>query len=315
MYGYRVYKLLRMDRFPMTSALTRIQLDSLEHVSSGKVREIYGCDQDVLLVASDRISAFDVVFDQGIPHKGRVLTQLAAFWFEKTLDIAANHMVTIDFDMMPPEVRICPELEGRTTLCRKAEVLPVECVVRGYLEGSAWKEYQKNGSVCGVRLPEGLQRYSKLPEPIFTPATKAEQGEHDQNIDFRRCTQIIGARRATQVRDLSLQLYQAACRYLETRDIIIADTKFEFGLADGELIIIDEMLTPDSSRFWIGGSFESSGEPVSFDKQYVRNYLETLDWNKSPPAPILPEEVIFQTSQRYLDIYRKITGHLPGWIS
>jgi phosphoribosylaminoimidazole-succinocarboxamide synthase len=299
----------------MTSALTRFELNGLEHVRSGKVREIYDCGPNLLLVASDRISAFDVVFEQGIPHKGCVLAQLAAFWFGQMADITGNHLITAKLDEMPSEVRSCPGLDGRASLCRKAKVLPVECVVRGHLEGSAWKEYRENGTVCSIRLPEGLKRYSRLPQPIFTPATKAELGEHDENIDFEQCVDIIGDQRGGQVRDLSLQLYQAACRYLEPRGIILADTKFEFGLIDDELIVVDEMLTPDSSRFWVRGSVESSGEPVSFDKQYVRNYLETLDWDKMPPAPELPDEVILRTSQLYLDIFEKITGHPPGWLS
>lgn len=297
----------------MTNVLLKIELPSdlahCQHLSTGKVREIFAYEDKLMLVASDRLSAFDVVFPGGIPGKGKILTQLAAFWFGKTRDIVANHFVTADFDQLPAPLRAFDQLKGRTTLCKKAKVIPIECVVRGYLEGSGWKEYQKSQTVCGIALPDGLKRRSRLPEPIFTPSTKAEQGEHDENITYARCCEIIGDDLAGKLQRVSLALYNFAHSYLDQRGITIADTKFEFGLTEnGDIILIDEILTPDSSRFWVKGSFEEGGEPISFDKQYVRDYLETLDWNKQPPAPELPEEVAVNTSKRYAEIFEKITG-------
>ncbi len=292
----------------MTPTLTSIELPGLNHVSSGKVREIFALNDELLLVATDRLSAFDVVFNEPIPGKGRVLTQLAAFWFEKTRKIVSNHLLTTNLAEMPEPVRGRPELAGRTTLCRRARTIPVECVVRGYLEGSAWKEYQQGQAVCGIKLPPGLKRRSRLPEPLFTPATKAEHGLHDENITFEHCAETVGAETAEKLRGYSLRLYRYAHEYLAERGIVRADTKFEFGWVDDEIILIDELLTPYSSRFWVKGSFEAGGEPISFDKQYVRDYLETLDWNKQPPPPPLPAQVVANTAARYREIFEKITG-------
>jgi phosphoribosylaminoimidazole-succinocarboxamide synthase len=291
----------------VTATLTQTAFTGLERLSSGKVRDIYAFKDNLLLVATDRISAFDVVFPDGIPNKGAVLTQLAAFWFERTRQIVVNHTITARFDEFPEPLRAIEDLRGRATLCRRARVMPIECVVRGYLEGSGWKEYQAAGAIAGIALPPGLQRRSRLPEPIFTPATKAETG-HDENITFDRMVEIVGAESAERARAISLRLYNFAAEHLASRGVLLADTKFEFGFIDGEMILIDEALTPDSSRFWIEGALTSKGEPISFDKQYVRDFLETTDWNKTPPAPRLPEEVIEQTARRYLEIFEKITG-------
>lgn len=291
----------------MTTPLTHTELQGLKRISRGKVRDIYEFEDKLLLVATDRISAFDVVFPDGIPSKGAVLTQLAAWWFAHTRQIIDNHLITADFDALPAALKRHPELRGRATLCKRAKVLPIECVVRGYLEGSAWKEYQKTGGVTGIRLPEGLKRRSQLKEPIFTPSTKAETG-HDENITYDQMVKTVGAEAAAAARDASLRLFKFASDTLDAKGIVLADTKFEFGYLDGKLILIDEALTPDSSRFWVKGTVSSEGEPVSFDKQYVRDFLETTDWNKTPPAPRLPAEVIENTSRRYREIYEKITG-------
>lgn len=293
----------------MTDVLLTLDLPGVRRISSGKVREIFAVDDCLLLVATDRLSAFDVVFAEGIPGKGRVLTQLSAFWFDKARHIVPNHLQSIDLAQFPVALQNHPELRGRATLCRRAEVVPIECIVRGYLEGSAWKEYQSTGQVSGNALPAGLKRRSRLPEPLFTPSTKAEQGEHDVNITYAECVERVGQDTAERLRDASLALYNFAHDYLDQRGITLADTKFEFGHRAGELILIDEALTPDSSRFWVKGSFEAAGEPISYDKQYVRDYLETLGWNKQPPAPPLPREVIENTARRYTEIFEKITGH------
>lgn len=289
------------------TTLTQTEFEGLNRISRGKVRDIYEFEDKLLLVATDRISAFDVVFPDGIPNKGAVLTQLAAFWFGQTRQIIDNHMITADFDAFPDTLKKHDGLRGRTTLCKKAKVLPIECVVRGYLEGSAWKEYQKTGAVTGIKLPEGLKRRSKLEEPIFTPSTKAEVG-HDENITYDQMVETVGKESAEAAREASLKLFKFASETLDARGIVLADTKFEFGFLDGKLILIDEALTPDSSRFWVKGTVSSEGEPVSFDKQYVRDFLETTDWDKTPPAPSLPAEVAENTSKRYLEIYEKITG-------
>ncbi len=288
--------------------LRTIEIPGLQHLATGKVREIFALDDKLLLVASDRLSAFDVVFPGGIPGKGRVLTQLSAWFFEQTRQIAPNHLITADTREMPEPVRSTPALAGRTTLCRRGKVLPVECIVRGYLEGSGWKEYQKTGAICGVKLPAGLQRRSRLPEPIFTPSTKAEQGLHDENITFEEAAATLGADLAGRVRDASLAIYRHVHELLDARGIVIADTKFEFATVDGELTLVDELCTPDSSRFWVKGSFEAGGEPISYDKQYVRDWLEATGWNKQPPAPELPSDVVANTAARYREIYEKITG-------
>ena len=292
----------------MESTIIKTDLGEMTRQATGKVRDIYAFEEDkLLLVATDRISAFDVVFPDGIPRKGQVLTQLAAHWFRQTGHIVENHLISADFNELPETVRRFEALRGRVTLCRRAEVLPIECVVRGYLEGSGWKEYQVDQTVGGIKLPAGLERRSRLDHPIFTPATKATSG-HDENITFDAMVQRVGGEVAEVARDLSLQLYNFAYGVLEKRGIILADTKLEFGRSEGNLILIDEAFTPDSSRFWVEGSFNERGEPVSYDKQYVRDFLETTDWNKMPPAPSLPPDVIQRTSERYLEIYEKITG-------
>lgn len=289
------------------ATLTTTHLSDVSRISTGKVRDIYEFEDKLLLVATDRLSAFDVVFKEGIPYKGEVLTQLSAYWFERTRDIIENHMITARFDDLPETLRRFEFLRGRAMLCHRAKVMPIECVVRGYLEGSAWKEYQASGKVTGIELPKGLKRRSKLAQPIFTPATKAETG-HDENITFDQMVERVGRETADAAREASLKLFSFASAHLHAKGIVLADTKFEFGVRDGKLILIDEALTPDSSRFWVEGTIGETGDPISFDKQYVRDYLETLSWNKTPPPPKLPAEVIDQTSKRYLEIYEKITG-------
>ncbi len=284
-----------------------LELPGIPKLRSGKVREVFDLGDSLLFVATDRISAFDCILPNPIPRKGAVLTQLSAFWFAK-FDWVKNHVLATDFAAFP--ARLHPfraELEGRSMIVRKTEPLPVECVARGYLAGSGWKEYQERGTVCGQPLPPGLQQASRLPEPIFTPATKAESG-HDENIPWETCRQILGDRVAETVRDLTLRLYEAGRAHAQEHGIIVADTKFEFGLLDGEVIFIDECLTPDSSRFWPATEYQPGGSPPSFDKQFVRDYLETLDWDKTPPAPELPPEVIAHTSQKYLEAYERLTG-------
>ena len=263
----------------------------------------------LLIVATDRISAFDVVMPDAIPYKGRVLTALSEFWFDYLKGTVANHLVTTDVDSFPePLSEYRDQLEGRSMLVARAEVFPVECVARGYLAGSGWKEYAQTGEVCGVRLPAGLKESSRLPEPIFTPATKAETG-HDINISEREMSDRVGTEATKRLKELTLELYSKASDYAAARGIIIADTKFEFGVRDGQVILVDEALTPDYSRFWPEDLYSAGRSQQSFDKQYVRDYLETLDWNKQPPGPNLPREVIEQTSEKYLEAYRLLTGH------
>lgn len=278
-------------------------------IHRGKVRDVYQLNEkELLLVATDRISAFDCVMPNQISHKGAVLTMLSAFWFERLQHLTKHHLITADFEKMPEIVRRNEDLRGRSSLVKRTAVFPVECVVRGYLEGSGWKDYQKTGEVCGHRLPENLRQCEKLPEPIFTPATKAAAG-HDENIDEIEFEKIVGAKTADRLRSLSLEIYQTASDYALARGIIIADTKFEFGLDDnGEILLIDEVLTPDSSRFWQAETYASGKAQPSFDKQFVREYLETLDWNKQPPAPTLPQEIVEATAARYLEAYRILTG-------
>jgi phosphoribosylaminoimidazole-succinocarboxamide synthase len=278
-------------------------------VNRGKVRDVYEVGEHLLIIATDRLSAFDVVLPSPIPHKGRVLTQLSRFWFDEMRDTVENHMVTTDVDAFPDELRAARDLlEGRSMLCRRAEVFPVECVVRGYLIGSGWKDYQQTGALCGIALPEGLRIADKLPEPLFTPATKAERGEHDENISEARMAEIVGRDAAAFLRDTSLAIYARAARYAAERGIIIADTKFEFGRVGDRIILVDECLTPDSSRFWPADLYAPGTSPASFDKQFVRDYLETLDWDKRPPAPPLPDEIVRRTSEKYLEAYRLLTG-------
>jgi len=284
----------------------------------GKVRDIYDLGDKLLLVATDRISAFDVVMNEPIPDKGRILTQLSAFWFRHLADLTPNHLVSLRVEEFPPACRAFQDLlAGRTMLVRKCKPLPVECIVRGFLSGSGWAEYQKTGAIGGLALPPGLVESQKLPEAIFTPSTKAELGTHDENISFATMADQIGAALAAKVRDLSLAIYRRALTWAEPRGIIIADTKFEFGLADGadgtydtyeKLLLIDEVLTPDSSRFWPQEDYQPGGPQKSYDKQYLRDYLESLGWNKQPPPPPLPAEVIANTRARYLQALQTLTG-------
>jgi phosphoribosylaminoimidazole-succinocarboxamide synthase len=283
-------------------------------VASGKVRDVYDAgDGRLLLVASDRISAFDVVMTEPIPDKGRVLTAMSAFWFDQLESVAANHLLSTDVADLPPSAR-AEGLEGRIMLCRRAEMLPVECIVRGYLTGSAWKEYQSAGTMHGSPLPAGLVEAAPLPEPVFTPSTKAEVGDHDENISFARAVELVGEDLANQLRDTSVALYAAGAALAYERGFIIADTKFEFGLVDGELVLADEVLTPDSSRFWPADQWVPGSTPPSFDKQPVRDYLDGLDWDKTPPPPPLPAEVVSATAARYRDAYERLTGRsLADW--
>lgn len=276
--------------------------------SRGKVRDIYDAGENLLMVATDRISAFDFILPDEIPFKGEVLNRISAFWFDKFADIVPNHLVSIDPADFPEEFAEYRDyLAGRAMLVKKAQTIPIECIVRGYLTGSGKKTYDENGTVCGIQLPEGLTEASKLPEPLFTPSTKAEIGDHDENISFERCCEIVGEDIATQIRDLSLKIYKAAAEYAATRGIIIADTKFEFGVIDGKVTLIDECLTPDSSRFWPAASYEEGKIQPSYDKQFVRNWLKA-NWDMTGGAPHLPAEVIDGTSERYREAFQIITG-------
>ena len=276
--------------------------------SRGKVRDIYDAGENLLMVATDRISAFDFILPDEIPFKGEVLNRISAFWFDKFADIVPNHLVSIDPADFPEEFAECRDyLAGRAMLVKKAQTIPIECIVRGYLTGSGKKTYDENGTVCGIQLPEGLTEASKLPEPLFTPSTKAEIGDHDENISFERCCEIVGEDIATQIRDLSLKIYKAAAEYAATRGIIIADTKFEFGVIDGQVTLIDECLTPDSSRFWPAASYEEGKIQPSYDKQFVRNWLKA-NWDMTGETPHLPAEVIDGTSERYREAFQIITG-------
>ena len=276
--------------------------------SRGKVRDIYDAGENLLMVATDRISAFDFILPDEIPFKGEVLNRISAFWFDKFADIVPNHLVSIDPADFPEEFAEYRDyLAGRAMLVKKAQTIPVECIVRGYLTGSGKKTYDENGTVCGIQLPEGLTEASKLPKPLFTPSTKAEIGDHDENISFERCCEIVGEDIATQIRDLSLKIYKAAAEYAATRGIIIADTKFEFGVIDGKVTLIDECLTPDSSRFWPAASYEEGKIQPSYDKQFVRNWLKA-NWDMTGETPHLPDEVIDGTSERYREAFQIITG-------
>jgi phosphoribosylaminoimidazole-succinocarboxamide synthase len=289
--------------------LLTLDLPGIPKIKSGKVREVFDLGDSLLFVATDRISAFDCIMPNGIPQKGEVLTRISHFWFDLTGDWLPNHRLLTASEPLPE--RLAPfanKLAGRSMIVRKTTPLPIECVVRGYLAGSGWKEYQRSGTVCGIRLPAGLSESSELPEPIFTPATKAETG-HDENIPFERAVEMVGAEVAERARHLSVRLYTFARAFARERGILIADTKFEFGLLDdGRLILIDEVLTPDSSRFWPAAGFAPGRGQPSFDKQFVRDYLETLDWDKTPPAPALPESVVAHTRDKYLEAYRLLTG-------
>jgi phosphoribosylaminoimidazole-succinocarboxamide synthase len=289
------------------NTITHIDIPGVPKLKSGKVREVFDLGDALLFVATDRLSAFDVILPNPIPEKGRVLTALSEFWFGKTKRLVENHFITSDYAKIGARVGNVESLRGRSMLVRKCQPLPVECVVRGYLAGSGLKEYRQTRRVCGHRLPEGLVESSQLPQPIFTPATKAETG-HDENIDFERCAKILGQPLAEQVRDFSLALYGFARDYAAQRGIIIADTKFEFGLDGDKLLLIDEALTPDSSRFWPADSYSPGKPQPSFDKQFVRDYLETLDWDKTPPGPVLPDAVIRKTTEKYLEALKKLTA-------
>jgi len=287
--------------------LVSLDLPGLTKLRSGKVREVFDLGETLLFVATDRLSAFDVILPDPIPDKGAVLNQISAYWFER-INLAKNHFVTADFAEFPLELRRFHEqLAGRSMIVRKTKPLPVECVVRGYLAGSGWKDYQATGEVCGHKLSPGLQLASELPEPIFTPSTKNEAG-HDLNVDWRQCCEMVGESVASKLRDLSLQIYRAGKAHAATCGIIVADTKFEFGLVGDDLLLIDECLTPDSSRFWPADSYAPGQSPPSFDKQFVRDYLETLDWNKTPPGPSLPNEIIEKTSAKYREAFRLLTN-------
>jgi phosphoribosylaminoimidazole-succinocarboxamide synthase len=290
--------------------LLKTDVQGVSLLNRGKVRDIYDLGKHLLIVATDRISAFDVVLPNGIPHKGRVLNQISAFWFKTLEKIIPHHMVTTQLTGHPGITREDASLlGGRGMIVKKAKPLLVECIVRGYISGSGWKEYQAKNSICGVLLPGGMKESAKLPEPIFTPSTKAEIGIHDENIDFAVAAKILGKELAEQVRSMSIRLYKEAAKLAESRGILIADTKFEFGLDEaGRLILIDEALTPDSSRFWPKGEYSPGGPQKSYDKQFVRDYLLSLRWNQKPPAPNLPEEVIRRTSEKYVEVYERLTG-------
>jgi phosphoribosylaminoimidazole-succinocarboxamide synthase len=291
--------------------LLQLELPGIPKLKSGKVREIFDLGDALLLVATDRISAFDCVMPNGIPRKGEVLTQLSHFWFARFASQIPNHLLAGADDPLPARLRpFAARLARRSMIVKKAKPLAIECVVRGYLAGSGWKEYRQSGTVCGIPLPAGLTESAELPAPIFTPATKAETG-HDENIPFAEAERIVGPAVAARVRDASLGLYTAARAYARQRGILIADTKFEFGSCHGQIILIDEVLTPDSSRFWPADAYQPGRGQPSFDKQFVRDYLETLDWNKTPPAPALPADVVTRTTEKYLDACRRLTGKSP----
>ena len=298
-----------MKNMSAVRTVSETNIKDLSLVHRGKVRDVYQVnDAQLLLVATDRLSAFDCILPNPIPDKGVILTQISAFWFEMLKAIAANHLIAVNFNEMPENIREYPELKGRSTLVKKTKVFPVECVVRGYLEGSGWKDYQATGEVCGHKLPEYMRQCDRLPEPLFTPATKAATG-HDENISEEECARIIGKENADKLKSLSLTLYKTASEYALSKGIIIADTKFEFGVdADGQILLIDEVLTPDSSRFWSVETYLPGKPQPSFDKQFVREYLESLDWDKTPPAPELPEEIIQATRERYLQAFELLTG-------
>ncbi|MFN7920717.1 MAG: phosphoribosylaminoimidazolesuccinocarboxamide synthase [Bryobacteraceae bacterium] len=292
----------------MGTLLLQTDLPGVELLGRGKVRDNYAVGDKLLIVATDRISAFDYILATGIPDKGRVLTQLSIFWFHFLKDITPTHFITAEVDEYPEPLRkFRDQLEGRSMLVQRARMIDIECVARGYISGSGWKEYRQHRSICGIALPEGLVESSKLPEPIYTPATKAQSG-HDENISFDRVVAAVGADLAGQLRDRTLAIYAKASAYAATRGLILADTKFEFGFVGDTLVLADEVLTPDSSRFWPADRYQPGGAQPSFDKQYVRDYLESIGWNKQPPAPALPEEVAARTGEKYKEAYRLLTG-------
>ena len=294
-------------QYDANGALMQTELPGIPLVNRGKVRDVYDLGDALLFVATDRLSAFDVVMPNGVPRKGEVLTQISLFWFDLMRDVP-NPLISADVTTRPELKAYVKDLQGRSMIVRKAKVIPVECIVRGYLVGSGWKDYQKSGVVSGIRLRPGYQQASKLDEPLFTPSSKAAVGEHDEALSFEQVVALIGAEKAAEIRDLSLKIYTTARDYAEKRGIIVADTKFEFGEIDGKVILVDEVLTPDSSRFWPADQYRVGTSPVSLDKQFVRDYLETLDWNKTAPGPVIPADVVEKTSRKYLEAYRMLTG-------
>ena len=287
----------------MSDALLQTELPGIKKIHQGKVRDIYEIDGQLLLVATDRLSAFDVIMSRGIPGKGEMLTQLTLFWLELFKGTVENHLITADIDRMPKVLHpFKKQLAGRSMLCRKAKIFPIECVARGYVAGSGLKDYQKTGAICGHKLPAGLKQADKLPAPLFTPATKAPMGQHDENIDFQQTAKVVGKAKAEQLRDLTLALYAKASEYAAKRGIIIADTKFEFGEFEGKIILCDEVLTPDSSRFWDAAKYKVGTSPESYDKQIVRDWLEKQPWNKQPPPPALPDDVVNKTAAKYREV-------------
>ena len=294
----------------MLTALKQSDIKSLPLLNRGKVRDIYDIDDDhMLIVTTDRLSAFDVIMEEPIPGKGAVLTEVSNFWFERTTDIIDNHLADMTLEEALPDAEDRAQVEGRAIVVKKLRPLPVEAIVRGYIIGSGWKDYQATGKVCGIELPAGLQQADPLPEAIYTPSSKAEVGDHDENIDYEATVELVGEKIAAQVRDVSIRLYTEAAEYARTKGIIIADTKFEFGLdKDDNLVLIDEALTPDSSRFWPADSYRPGMSPPSFDKQFVRDYLETLDWDKTPPAPPMPDEILQKTADKYREAQTRLTG-------
>ena len=294
--------------YDRNGALLGTEIPSAKDVRRGKVRDIYDLGDTLLFVATDRISAFDCVMPNGIPDKGKVLTQLSLFWFEY-MDWMPNHLITANVDEYPAELQcVADDLRNRSMLVAKAETIPVECIARGYITGTGWKDYQKTGKVCGITLREGYRQAEKLDESLFTPSTKADIGLHDENRSFEKAVDLVGTETAERIKELTLKVYTTAADYAATKGIILADTKFEFGIRDGEVILIDEVLTPDSSRFWPADTYEIGTSPKSLDKQFVRDYLETLDWGKTPPAPELPDEIVFKTRDKYLEAYRLLAG-------
>jgi len=292
----------------LETVILNTELPGIERHAQGKVRDVYRVDGQLLIVATDRISAFDYILPTGIPDKGRVLTQLSIFWFDFLRDVTPTHFLTANVDEYPAALRqFRGQLEGRSMLVKRAQMVEIECVARGYLAGSGWKEYKAQGTVCGIPLPAGLRESDRLPAPIFTPSTKATSG-HDENISFDAVCSLVGADLGARLRDLTLRIYSRAAAYAETKGVIIADTKFEFGFVDGELVLGDEVLTPDSSRFWPAESYQPGGPQFSYDKQFVRDYLESIHWNKQPPAPPLPDEVAGKTSEKYRQAYCVLTG-------
>lgn len=291
------------------SVIMQTNFPGLKLFTRGKVRDIYDLGEHLLIVTSDRISAFDVIMNEGIPKKGQVLTQISIWWFKQMTDLVPNHIVAVDVDDFPVEThKYRQELEGRSMLVKKAKPLPVECIARGYVSGSGWKDYQSTGSICGIPLPAGLLESAQLPQPLFTPSTKADLGSHDENISFTTTVELCGEEIATQIRDTTLAIYSRARDIAAERGIIIADTKFEFGMYEGKLLWIDEALTPDSSRFWPKDQYKPGGAQPSFDKQFLRDYLETLDWGKTAPAPALPEEILRKTGEKYEEALFRLTG-------